>query len=145
MKIAIINGPNLNRLGHRNPDIYGHETWDDTLAGLKDRYPDIEIMYYQSNCEGALIDYLQSLHGMEGLAGIVINPGAYAHYSLALADALADCPVPAVEVHISNITAREDFRRTSVTAPSCRAIIAGAGREGYSLAIQFLTHVDAAR
>lgn len=138
MKIAIINGPNLNLLGQRRPDIYGHDSWDDTLLSLREAFPGIDFISFQSNSEGEIIDAIQRLGFDTSIHGIVINPGAYAHYSLAIADAIEAVPVDCVEVHISNIMGREEFRRTSVTAASCRAMIAGAGRKGYHLAVRLL-------
>ena len=138
MAILIINGPNLNLLGKRDPEIYGAETFDDTLSRLRGQFPQEEILFFQSNSEGEIIDAIQSVRTNPEIYGIVINPGAYAHYSYAIADAIADSAVPVVEVHISNIHAREEFRSKSVTAASADAIISGCGREGYSLAIHYL-------
>ena len=138
MKIAVINGPNLNLLGKREPDIYGAETLADTIAALRARFPDVEISHFQSNSEGALIDALHDYGYRPDMAGIVLNPGAYAHYSLAIADAIRAIPAPVVEVHISNIHARETFRQRSVTAEASKAIISGCGRTGYELAMEFL-------
>lgn len=139
MKIGIINGPNLNLLGRRNPEIYGAETFEETLAQLKAVFPDVEIEYFQSNSEGCIIDALHSMGYDPDFRGIVINPGAYAHYSHAIADAVEAVPAKVVEVHISNIHSREEFRRTSVTARAATALIAGCGRKGYELAIRYLT------
>lgn len=141
MHIQIINGPNLNLLGKRRPEIYGAETFEQTLDTIRQEFPDLDIRYYQSNSEGEIID---RIHGAatEGALGIVLNPGAYAHYSLAIADALESVDIPAVEVHISNIHAREEFRHKSVTARAARAIIAGCGRKGYALAIRFLLSLN---
>ena len=139
MKLLIINGPNLNLLGKREPDIYGHETY----AGLCRRIADYaaarghQVRFVQSNHEGALIDAIQ-LAGEDGTRGIVINPGAYAHYSYAIYDALRAVDVPAVEVHISDITAREPFRAVSVTAPACVKTICGHGLRGYLEAMDYL-------
>lgn len=138
MKLAIINGPNLNLLGTREPDIYGSETFEDTLQRIKTEFPDDEFIYFQSNLEGEIIDLLQRISLYGNTRGIILNPGAYAHYSYAIADAIADCSVPVVEVHISNIHAREEFRAKSVTARNCAGIISGFGREGYFLAIDAL-------
>lgn len=138
MTVLVINGPNLNILGRRNPEIYGAETFEETFAKLAKRFPHAELKYFQSNCEGEIIDFIQSNASEDGVAGIVINPGAYAHYSYAIADALTDAPVPAAEVHISNIHARESFRSHSVTAPSCKAVFCGCGRKGYEYAIDFI-------
>ncbi len=141
MKIAIINGPNLNLLGRRNPEIYGAETLQDTLSRIRQAFPDIEILDFQSNSEGALIDALQTFGYAPDIRGIVMNPGAYAHYSIAMADAIEALPVPVIEVHISNIHAREEFRHTSVTARAARAVIAGCGRLGYRLAVEALLNM----
>lgn len=135
MFYAIINGPNLNLLGKRQPEIYGAKTFDETLSELRKDFDDIEIKYFQSNCEGSLIDRIQEWGFDEECKGIVINPGAYAHYSIAIADAIEAVRVPVIEVHISNIHAREEFRHKSVTARACKALIAGCGRDGYALAI----------
>lgn len=137
MRILVLNGPNLNLLGKREPDIYGHETLWDLENGLKAKFPALKLEFLQSNHEGALIDALNKC--MDGMTdGIVINPGAYTHYSYAIQDAIAALKVPVVEVHISNIHAREDWRKQSVTAPACRAVFAGAGLKGYELAVRFL-------
>lgn len=141
MKIAVINGPNLNLLGRREPAIYGSETLADTLADIRNDCPDVEIVDFQSNSEGKLVDAIQTFGFDPEISGIVINPGAYAHYSIALADAIAAISVPVVEVHISNIHSREDFRHTSVTARVARAVIAGCGRFGYRMAVEYLCHL----
>ena len=116
MYFAIINGPNLNLLGKRQPEIYGSSTFEDTLTRLRGDLSDYEIKYSQSNSEGDIIDMIQNYGFDSDCLGIVINPGAYAHYSHAIADAIEAVPAPVVEVHISNIYAREEFRHTSVTA-----------------------------
>ena len=136
--ILIINGPNLNLLGRREPQIYGTECFDSCLARLRKDFPDVEIDYLQSNAEGAIIDAIQEYGFLPHCQGIIINPGAYSHYSLAIADAIGAVPVPVVEVHISNIHAREEYRHKSVTGAKCKGIIAGLGLEGYSLALQYL-------
>ena len=141
MKVAIINGPNLNILGRRDTTTYGDETFDQTLANIKDHFPSDELIYFQSNSEGEIIDFIQKACFELKVDGIVINPGAYTHYSYAIADAIADAPSPVVEVHISNIHAREDFRSKSVTARYASAVIAGCGRMGYRLAIDYLKTV----
>ena len=138
MFYAIINGPNLNLLGKRQPEIYGHETFDDTLAEIRAAFPATEIKYFQSNCEGEIIDEIQRKGFDPSCCGIVLNPGGYTHYSVAIADAVAAVPVPVVEVHISNIHAREDFRHTSVTARAAKGVITGLGLDGYRLALNFL-------
>ncbi len=134
MKVLLINGPNLNLLGKREPDIYGTESMEARLAILQQQFPEAEIQYFQSNIEGELINALQK----ERYDALVINPGAYSHYSIALMDALKNCTCPKIEVHISNIHAREDFRHKTITGMACDAVISGCGLEGYSLAIQFL-------
>ncbi len=139
MKLLIINGPNLNLLGKREPDIYGHETYADLCRRIAD-YAKIcghQVRFVQSNHEGALIDAIQ-LAGEDGTQGIVINPGAYAHYSYAIHDALRSVDVPAVEVHISDISAREPWRHVSVTAPACVKTIFGLGFDGYLRAVDVL-------
>ena len=138
MFLAIINGPNLNLLGKREPQIYGSETFEATLDSIRQAFPGQTIEYFQSNCEGELIDRIQQTGFDKECIGIVINPGAYAHYSIAIADAIAAIPVPTVEVHISNIHAREEFRKETVTGRACKAVIAGCGRKGYSYALSFL-------
>ncbi|MFK7979875.1 MAG: type II 3-dehydroquinate dehydratase, partial [Saprospiraceae bacterium] len=117
MKILIINGPNLNLLGKREPEIYGHQTFEDYFAILKKRFPDVELTYYQNNSEGKLIDKIHEV----GFSydGIVMNAGAYTHTSIAIADAIGGVTTPVIEVHISNIHAREAFRHHSYLAPKC--------------------------
>lgn len=138
MKVTIINGPNLNLLGRREPKIYGTATFSDFLEELRRRNPDTEIGYFQSNSEGELVDRIQRDGFDPEIKGIVLNPGAYSHYSIAIADAIAAIPLPVVEVHISNIFAREEFRHHSVVSPVARGCIAGLGLEGYALAINYL-------
>ena len=135
MKILVINGPNLNLLGSREPDIYGKQDYAALLSKLDDfaKTHDITIDAFQSNSEGALIDKIHAATGIYD--GIVINPGAYTHYSIAILDALKAVDVPAVEVHLSNIASREDFRHTSVTAAGCIGQISGLGFDSYFLAI----------
>ena len=137
--IAIINGPNLNLLGKRQPEIYGNETFEKFLPALRNKFSDIEIEYFQSNSEGEIIDKLHKLgYDTPDCQGIVINPGAYSHYSYAIADAISSINIPVVEVHISNIMGREDFRHKSVTAPSCKGMLTGFGLKGYELGIDYL-------
>jgi len=136
--LAILNGPNLDRLGLREPEIYGHTT----LAGLEEQLRaafagQADLQFFQSNHEGALIDRIAKLADAKA-DGIVINPGAFTHTSVALRDALAGANLPAIEVHISNIYRRETFRHTSLTAPVCLGVITGLGLEGYSAAIRAL-------
>ena len=132
-RILIINGPNLNLLGTRQPDVYGSLTMESCLASLREAYPDVTIDYYQSNVEGFIIDRLhaEALSALPPRA-IVLNAGAYTHTSLAIADAIASINVPVIEVHISNIAARD----TSMIAPVCRGSIAGFGLDSYRLAIE---------
>ena len=135
MSILIINGPNLNLLGKREPTIYGSDTFEDYFQKIKKEFGQIDLEYFQSNHEGELID---ALHAARTWAnGILINPGAFTHYSYALRDALEATDVPKIEVHLSNIHGRdEEFRHKSVTAPVCTAIIAGLGYDGYLLAVE---------
>lgn len=142
MKFTIINGPNLNLLGKRQPEIYGTKSFDETLAEIRSDFNGLEIEYFQSNCEGEIIDILHREGYDNNCGGIIINPGAYAHYSIAIADAIEAIPVPVVEVHISNIHAREEFRHKSVTARAARAIISGCGRDGYALALLYLQRLN---
>ncbi len=136
MKIAIINGPNLNLLGIREPSVYGSQTFDQYLEQLEKAFNNIDFHYFQSNVEGELINELQEV-GFE-YNGIVINPGGYTHTSVALGDCIAAITTPVVEVHISNIHAREDFRKISHVSAKCKGTIAGLGLKGYELAIRWL-------
>jgi 3-dehydroquinate dehydratase-2 len=135
MKIAIINGPNLNLLGKREPGIYGSMSFDDYLVTLKGKYPGVDIHYYQSNVEGELINELQRI-GFE-YDGIVLNPGGYTHTSVALGDAIAAIKTPVIEVHISNVHAREDFRKLSHVSGKSVGSIFGLGLKGYELAVKW--------
>ncbi len=139
MKLLVINGPNLNFLGIREKNVYGTQNYDDLLnmIGEKGKACNITIEVFQSNHEGAIIDRIQDAY-YEKADGIVINPGAYTHYSYAIRDALASISVPKVEIHISDITQREEFRKVSVTAPVCDKQIYGHGLEGYLEAIDFI-------
>lgn len=137
-KIAILNGPNLDRLGKREPEIYGRATLADLEAALRAEFgATAQLEFFQSNHEGALIDKIATLADAK-FDGLVINGGAFTHTSVALRDALAGAHLPTVEVHISNIYKREEFRHTSLTAPTCIAVITGLGLEGYHAAIRFL-------
>lgn len=139
MKILIINGPNLNLLGVRQPEIYGAQSMEQYLDFLRECYPEIPIEYFQSNSEGDIIDMLHSVgFDTETYAGVVLNAGAYTHTSLAIADAIAAVKIPVVEVHISNIAARESIRHTSLIAPVCHGSISGFGMDSYRLAIEAL-------
>ncbi len=135
MKIAIINGPNLNLLGKREPEVYGTVSFEDVLKELQKRYPKIEMVYFQSNVEGELINKIHEF-GFS-FDGIILNAGAYTHTSVAIADALAAIKTPVVEVHISNIFAREDFRHVSYLGAKCVGSISGLGLKGYELALAY--------
>ena len=137
MKILIVNGPNLNLLGRREPGIYGQTSFDDFLPQLRQRYPDIEIDYFQSNIEGMLIDKMQEV-GFD-FDGIVLNAGAYTHTSVALHDCIRSIKAPVIEVHISNVHQREEFRHKSMISSACRGVICGFGLDSYRLAIEALT------
>ena len=134
-KILILNGPNLNLLGKREPGVYGNQSFEDYFQTLKSTFPDTELHYFQSNHEGALIDKIHET-GFS-FDGIVINAGGYTHTSIALADALSAVTTPAVEVHISNIHARESFRHHSYLTSRCKGMICGLGLKGYELAVRF--------
>ena len=140
MNILILNGPNLNLLGTREPEVYGYGTLSDLEARLRVAFPDVHFVFFQSNSEGMLIRRLHEAHG-EGIDGIVFNPGAYTHTSVALRDAIAAIDPPVLEVHLSNVHARESFRRHSHIAPVSVGQIVGLGRAGYSLAVRYF--VDA--
>ncbi len=139
MKLLVINGPNLNFLGIREKNVYGTQDYDYLLQMIaeKGQKENCTIEVFQSNHEGAIIDRIQDSY-FDGTEGIVINPGAYTHYSYAIRDALASIVVPKVEIHISDITQREEFRKVSVTAPVCDKQIYGKGLKGYLLAIDFI-------
>lgn len=131
MKVLILNGPNLNLLGKREPEIYGSITMETCLEELKSEFTSHDLEYYQSNIEGEIINRLQA----DNFDAVVINPGAYTHYSYAIADCLKNISKPKIEVHISNIYKREEFRQKSVTAASTDAVLSGFGMDGYRLAI----------
>ena len=139
MKIQIINGPNLNLLGVREPGIYGDSSFESYLPQLRDKFPDVEIEYFQSNCEGALIDKLQEV----GFSydGVVLNAGAYTHTSIALYDCIRSLQCPVVEVHISNVHQREVFRHQSYIASACVGVICGFGLKSYELALEGLMNL----
>jgi 3-dehydroquinate dehydratase-2 len=141
MRILLINGPNLNTLGTREPDVYGKTTLPEIESRVREKANSlgVDVATFQSNSEGAIIDFIQAESPNAG--GIVINPGALTHYSFALRDALAAAGLPAIEVHISNIYGREHFRRRSVTAASCRGIVAGLGWRGYIAALESLVEM----
>ena len=134
MKIAIINGPNLNLLGKREPEVYGNETFDSFLETLKSKYPTLELSYFQSNIEGELIDKIQEVGFTYD--GIILNAAAYTHTSVGIGDAVKAIITPVIEVHISNTFARETFRHQSFISPNAKGIIIGFGLKSYELALQ---------
>lgn len=141
MSIAIINGPNLNLIGKRQPEIYGNRSLDDYLGEFPGKFPGTDFILFQSNSEGAIVSAIQRYGFDPQVSGIIINPGAYAHYSQAIADAIRSIPTPVIEVHISNIHAREEFRSVSVTAAASRSMLCGFGLPGYDLAVNaILSH-----
>ena len=133
-RIEIINGPNLNLTGQRQPEIYGTVTMEQMVVGLRERFPQVEIGYYQSNVEGEIINRLHEV-GFSA-DGIVLNAGGYSHTSVAIHDAIAAITTPVVEVHISNIYAREEYRRHSLLSDVCRGVVCGLGLEGYRFAVE---------
>lgn len=135
MKIAIINGPNLNLLGKREPEVYGTASFDDCFNALVAKYPNIEFEYFQSNVEGELINELQRV-GFSA-SGIIFNPGGYTHTSVAIGDTVAAITTPVIEVHISNVHAREDFRKISHVSAKATGSIIGLGLDGYQLAVEW--------
>ncbi|GLU53225.1 type II 3-dehydroquinate dehydratase [Dyadobacter frigoris] len=134
-KILILNGPNLNLLGTREPTVYGNQSFEDYFKGLKNEFPKIQLHYYQSNHEGDLIDKIHEV-GFT-FDGIIVNAGGYSHTSIALADALSAVTTPAVEVHISNIYTREPYRHHSYLTDRCKGMISGLGLKGYELALRY--------
>jgi 3-dehydroquinate dehydratase-2 len=136
MRIAIINGPNLNLLGKREPDVYGNTGFDQYLESLKKNYPKVQFSYFQSNVEGELVNELQRV-GFD-VDGVILNPAAYTHTSVAIGDAVAAIKAPVVEVHISNVHAREDFRKLSHVSAKAAGSIVGLGLAGYKLALEWL-------
>jgi 3-dehydroquinate dehydratase-2 len=139
MHIEIINGPNLNLLGKREPEKYGHSSFEDYLLVLKSRYPDIDFKYYQSNIEGEIINEIQK-SGFSS-EGIILNAGGYTHTSVAIADAIASVKAPVVEVHITNIFAREEFRHISLIGRNCLGSISGFGLDSYRLAAEAIIEI----
>lgn len=137
MKILVLNGPNLNLLGVREPGIYGKESFEDYLRKLQSKYPEIDISYFQSNIEGELINKIQDAGFL--VDGIILNAGAYTHTSVAIADAIAAVTAPVIEVHISNTARRETFRHTSFLTAVCKGVIMGFGLKSYELALLALT------
>ena len=140
MKIQIINGPNLNLLGKREPDIYGNSSFEDYLSKLRAKYPDVQIDYFQSNIEGEMINKMQEV----GFSydGIVLNAGAYTHTSIALHDCIRSIVAPVIEVHISNVHQREEFRHHSMISSACHGVICGFGMDSYRLAVEGLLMND---
>ncbi len=137
MKVIIINGPNLNLLGKREPEIYGSQTFEEYFSVLKIEFPSVEISYYQSNVEGELINKLHEVGFTYD--GIILNAGGYTHTSVALSDAVAAIKTPVIEVHISNIFAREEYRHVSLLSKHCKGIISGLGLSGYAMAIKYFS------
>ena len=138
MKIQIINGPNLNLLGQREPGIYGQQSFENYLPQLQAKYPNVQIDYYQSNVEGELIDKMQESGFFGGYDGIVLNAGAYTHTSVALQDCIRSLKCPVIEVHISNVHQRKEFRHRSFISCACLGVICGFGLDSYRLAIEAL-------
>ena len=139
-KIQIINGPNLNLLGRREPAIYGNQNFDTFLEHIRASFSECEIQYFQSNSEGVLIDKIHEVGYT--FDGIVLNAGGYTHTSVSLRDAIKSVDTPVIEVHISNVHAREDFRRQSLISPVCKGVISGFGMDSYRLAVSFLCNTD---
>lgn len=137
VKILILNGPNLNLLGVREPGIYGQSSMEAYLPVLRARYPDVDLTYYQSNVEGELINRLQA-DGFGAVDGVVFNAGAYTHTSVALHDCIRSLRCPVIEVHISNVHQREDFRHHSYLSPACKGVICGFGLDSYRLGVEAL-------
>ncbi len=135
MRIAIINGPNLNLLGTREPEVYGNRTFEQYFGELQQKYPAVQFSYFQSNVEGELVNELQRAGAAAD--GVVLNPGGYTHTSVAIGDAIAAIKAPVIEVHISNVQGREDFRKLSHVSAKAKGTIAGLGLKGYELAVQF--------
>ena len=133
-KILILNGPNLNLLGRREPAIYGNLTFEEFFESLKKKYVDVDLVYFQSNVEGELINKLHEV-GFS-FNGVILNAGAYTHTSVAIGDAIKGIEAPVIEVHISNVHSREDFRHTSYIAPNAKGVIAGFGLQSYELALE---------
>jgi 3-dehydroquinate dehydratase-2 len=136
MKIAIVNGPNLNLIGSREPQIYGTETFESYLASMRLKHPGVDLIYFQSNIEGEIINFLQQTDA----EGIIINAGGYSHTSVSIRDCIASFNKQVVEVHISNIAGRESFRHESMLSPVCNGCIFGFGLKGYDLALEYFLH-----
>ena len=138
MLILVLNGPNLSRLGKREPEVYGYRTLDDINLELMESFPELSLEFFQSEDEGALLEKLFHIEDKGGYTGVVLNAGALTHYSIALRDAISAVTIPVVEVHLSNIYAREEFRRTSVISEVCVGVISGFGANSYHLGIRAL-------
>ena len=138
MKISIINGPNLNLIGTRETDIYGSETFEHYFQKLRKKYENVDFDYFQSNVEGDIISEIQRAGNK--MDGIILNPAGYSHTSVAIGDAIAAVKAPVVEVHISNIDAREEFRKLSHVSAKCKGTISGLGLKGYALAVEYFLH-----
>ena len=142
MKIQIINGPNLNLLGQREPGIYGSESMENCLTALRKRYPEVQIDYYQSNVEGEHINKMQEVGFYGGYDGIVLNAGAYTHTSVALHDCIRSLKCPVIEVHISNFHQREEFRHKSMISAACKGVICGFGLDSYRLGVEAILNAQ---
>jgi len=138
MQIVVLNGPNLSRLGKREPEVYGSQTLDDINRELAASYPEISFEFFQTEFEGKLLEKLFQIEDHGGCQGVVLNAGALTHYSIALRDAISAVTIPVVEVHLSNIYAREEFRHTSVISPVCAGVISGFGANSYHLGVRAL-------
>lgn len=138
ISILVMNGPNLSRLGKREPEVYGRRTLEEINKGVVEAFPDVRFEFFQSEHEGALLDKLFEIEDHGGIAGVVLNAGALTHYSIALRDAINAVKIPVVEVHLSNIYAREEFRRKSVISEVCAGVIGGFGADSYHLGVQGL-------
>lgn len=136
--ILVLNGPNLSRLGKREPEIYGHQTLDDINRAVAESFPDIRFDFFQSEEEGQLLEKLFECEDQGGFIGVILNAGAFTHYSIALRDAISAVGLPVVEVHLSNIFAREEFRRSSVISEVCMGVISGFGANSYHLGVRSL-------
>jgi 3-dehydroquinate dehydratase-2 len=139
-RILILNGPNLNLLGTREPQVYGNTTFDDFFNTLKTTYPNVAFTYHQSNIEGELINALHN--AINRVDAVLINPGGYSHTSVAFADAISAIALPVLEIHISNIHAREDYRHHTLTGSKCIGVISGLGLKGYALGVEYLLHLE---
>ncbi|MBC7411427.1 MAG: type II 3-dehydroquinate dehydratase [Bacteroidia bacterium] len=140
MRILILNGPNLNLLGTREPQVYGNTTFEVFLFTLKTTYPNVDFTYVQTNVEGELINALHN--AINSVDAVLINPGGYSHTSVSIADAISAISIPVLEIHISNIHAREDYRHNTVTGSKCIGVISGLGLKGYALGVEYLLNLE---